>query len=198
MPGLEAGRRAWWAKPSSPPPTASPPAAPKRSWASRARTSPPSRYATDAAAAEALCESRPGHHRPRPGHLPLEPRPAGRRPAAGRTRRHPRHRPFAPATASRPVNRWYYRQRMEAVLQRTQRPWFILVDPGSQPAWQGEAGTATVQAVAVDPARKPASAPRSWACASPPPMPRPSGPTPICCSSPAPAGPRNRPTASRM
>jgi electron transfer flavoprotein alpha subunit len=48
------------------------------------------------------------------------------------------------------VNRWYYRQRMEAALERTQRPWFILVDPGSQPAWEGQAGKASVQAVAVD------------------------------------------------
>jgi electron transfer flavoprotein alpha subunit len=48
------------------------------------------------------------------------------------------------------VSRWYYRQRMEAVLQRTQRPWVILVDPGSQPAWQGERGTATLQTVPVN------------------------------------------------
>jgi electron transfer flavoprotein alpha subunit len=47
------------------------------------------------------------------------------------------------------INRWYYRQRMEAALHRAQRPWFILVDPGSQPAWQGDAGTATIQPVAV-------------------------------------------------
>lgn len=47
------------------------------------------------------------------------------------------------------VSRWYYRQRMEAVLNRTQRPWFLLVDPGSQPAWEGAAGSATVEAVAV-------------------------------------------------
>lgn len=47
------------------------------------------------------------------------------------------------------INRWYYRQRMEAVLQRTQRPWFILVDPGSQPAWEGDAGTATIQPVTL-------------------------------------------------
>ena len=47
------------------------------------------------------------------------------------------------------MNRWYYRQRMEAVLQRVQRPWVILLDPGTQPAWQGEPGTATVQTVAV-------------------------------------------------
>jgi electron transfer flavoprotein alpha subunit len=47
------------------------------------------------------------------------------------------------------VNRWYYRQRMEAVLQRVQRPWIILVDPGTQPIWQGQPGTATVEPVAV-------------------------------------------------
>jgi len=39
---------------------------------------------------------------------------------------------------------------MEAVLQRTQRPWCILVDPGSQSAWQGEPGTAALQTVAVN------------------------------------------------
>ena len=48
------------------------------------------------------------------------------------------------------ISRWYYRQRMEAVLQRTQRPWVILVDPGSQPTWQGEPGTAILQTVPVD------------------------------------------------
>jgi len=47
------------------------------------------------------------------------------------------------------VSRWYYRQRMEAVLQRTHRPWIILVEPGTQAAWQGQPGTATVQAVPV-------------------------------------------------
>ena len=47
------------------------------------------------------------------------------------------------------INRWYYRQRMEAVLTRTQRPWFILIDPGSQSPWQGTAGNATVESVAV-------------------------------------------------
>jgi electron transfer flavoprotein alpha subunit len=47
------------------------------------------------------------------------------------------------------VNRWFYRQRMEAVLQRAQRPWIMLIDPGSQPPWQGEAGTATVEGLTV-------------------------------------------------
>jgi electron transfer flavoprotein alpha subunit len=47
------------------------------------------------------------------------------------------------------ANRWYYRQRMEAVLSRKQRPWFILVDPGSQPACQCGSGTASVENIAV-------------------------------------------------
>lgn len=47
------------------------------------------------------------------------------------------------------VNRWYYRQRMEAVLTRAQRPWFILVDPGSQAAWAGARGSASVETVSV-------------------------------------------------
>ncbi len=45
------------------------------------------------------------------------------------------------------VTRWYYRQRMEAVLSRTQRPWFIALDPGCHAPWQGAAGTATVTPV---------------------------------------------------
>jgi len=47
------------------------------------------------------------------------------------------------------VSRWFYRQRMEAVLYREQRPWVIVVDPGSQPAWEGSPGEAEVQAVEV-------------------------------------------------
>ncbi|MBN2507096.1 MAG: electron transfer flavoprotein subunit alpha [Verrucomicrobia bacterium] len=47
------------------------------------------------------------------------------------------------------VSRWYYRQRMEAVLQRATRPWFLLTDPGSQPPWQGTPGTATVHPLTV-------------------------------------------------
>jgi electron transfer flavoprotein alpha subunit len=48
------------------------------------------------------------------------------------------------------VSRWYYRQRMEATLQRQSRPWFIVVDPGSQVPWQGPAGVVAVQAIPVD------------------------------------------------
>ena len=38
------------------------------------------------------------------------------------------------------VARWYYRQRMEARLTRTARPWFILLEAGCHAAWQGNAG----------------------------------------------------------
>lgn len=47
------------------------------------------------------------------------------------------------------VTRWYYRQRMEVVVQRTQRPWFIALDPGCHAPFAGAPGTATVEAVAV-------------------------------------------------
>jgi electron transfer flavoprotein alpha subunit len=48
------------------------------------------------------------------------------------------------------VNRWFYRQRMEASVQRAQRPWFILLDPGSQTPWSGPVGTATVETIVVN------------------------------------------------
>ena len=46
------------------------------------------------------------------------------------------------------VSRWYYRQRMEAVLTRAHRPWVLVVDPGCAEPWKGAAGAA---AVAVEP-----------------------------------------------
>ena len=56
---------------------------------------------------------------------------------------------LATADGKLSISRWYYRQRMEAVIQRTQRPWVIAVDPGSQPSWQGEPGMASVQLVTL-------------------------------------------------
>ena len=47
------------------------------------------------------------------------------------------------------INRWFYRQRMEAVLQRKQRPWILLVDSGVCPAWSGAPGAATVELLPV-------------------------------------------------
>ncbi len=45
------------------------------------------------------------------------------------------------------AHRWYYRQRMEAVFSRTQRPWVLLVESGVAPAWEGTPGKAAVSAV---------------------------------------------------
>jgi electron transfer flavoprotein alpha subunit len=47
------------------------------------------------------------------------------------------------------VNRWYYRQRLEAALQRARRPWFIALDPGGNAPWQGKAGAAPVELIPV-------------------------------------------------
>ncbi|HUA16248.1 MAG TPA: electron transfer flavoprotein subunit alpha [Verrucomicrobiae bacterium] len=46
----------------------------------------------------------------------------------------------APATT-----RWFYRQRLEGVIQRERRPWFLLLDPGGRAPWQGLPGNASVQ-----------------------------------------------------
>ena len=47
------------------------------------------------------------------------------------------------------ITRWYYRQRMEAVIERTQRPWFIALDPGCRAPWAGAAGNASIEIVPV-------------------------------------------------
>jgi electron transfer flavoprotein alpha subunit len=47
------------------------------------------------------------------------------------------------------VTRWFYRQRLEAVVQRDARPWILLLDSGCHPAWTGTAGTADAQAIDV-------------------------------------------------
>jgi electron transfer flavoprotein alpha subunit len=45
------------------------------------------------------------------------------------------------------ISRWYYRQRMEAVLQRTQRPWVIVLETGCHATWTGDVGTAKIELV---------------------------------------------------
>jgi electron transfer flavoprotein alpha subunit len=56
------------------------------------------------------------------------------------------------ADGSPAVTRWYYRQRLEAVVCRRVRPWFILLDPGCAQPWAGLPGTATIEPVDVSPA----------------------------------------------
>jgi electron transfer flavoprotein alpha subunit len=47
------------------------------------------------------------------------------------------------------VTRWYYRQRMEAAVSRTARPWFMLLESGCHAPWTGEPGEASIESVAV-------------------------------------------------
>jgi electron transfer flavoprotein alpha subunit len=108
-----------------------------------------SRYATDAAAAEAICRTVQGT---------IVVAPATSRWARvlsgvahrlrGRADTHVTG--VAAADGKVSIDRWYYRQRMEAVLSRTQRPWFLLIDPGSQPACECGTGKANVEIVAVN------------------------------------------------
>jgi electron transfer flavoprotein alpha subunit len=107
------------------------------------------RYATDAAAAEAIC---------RASGAAVVIAPATSRWArslpgvayrlGGRVDTHATDLALdndAPA-----VTRWFYRQRMEAVLTRSQRPWVVLVDSGCFEPWSGVAGAAAVQTVSVE------------------------------------------------
>lgn len=45
--------------------------------------------------------------------------------------------------------RWFYRQRMVAQLQRTERPWFLLVDPAGNAEWSGVAQKVDVRSLSV-------------------------------------------------
>ncbi|MBE7558204.1 electron transfer flavoprotein subunit alpha [bacterium] len=47
------------------------------------------------------------------------------------------------------ATRWYYRQRMFARITRGHRPWMLTLEPGIAPPWQGAAGSAQVENVAV-------------------------------------------------
>lgn len=107
-----------------------------------------SRYASDAAAAEALVKAAGASVVVAPGTsrlLRCLPGVAAR--LGGRADTHVTG--LAVSDGRVVVNRWYYRQRMEGALTRTHRPWFILTDPGTQPAWSGVAGTAAVEKVIV-------------------------------------------------
>jgi len=107
------------------------------------------RYASDAAAAEAVC---------RAAGVTLVVAPATSRwsrvlPGVaqrlnGRIDTHVTGIAASDGTLS--VSRWYYRQRMEAAITRTHRPWVLLLDPGCQEPWKGTAGRATVEGLAVD------------------------------------------------
>jgi electron transfer flavoprotein alpha subunit len=48
------------------------------------------------------------------------------------------------------ATRWFYRQRMEAVVTRESRPWFLLLDAGTHAAFSGEGGPVQIEEIAVE------------------------------------------------
>ena len=108
----------------------------------------PSRYATDAAAAEALA---------RAAGATLILAPAGSRwnralpgvaqRLGGRVDTHVTG--LATTDGKLAITRWYYRQRMEGTLTRTTRPWIILLESGCAPAWSGAGAVASVEIIPV-------------------------------------------------
>jgi len=54
------------------------------------------------------------------------------------------------ANAEVSASRWFYRQRMEAVLQRVHRPWFLLLESGVHAPWQGTAGSPPIENIQVN------------------------------------------------
>jgi electron transfer flavoprotein alpha subunit len=106
------------------------------------------RYATDAAAAESICKA---------SGATLVVAPANSRSSrvlagvahriGGKVETHVTGLAVNGGTVS--VTRWYYRQRMEAVLSRAARPWVLAMDSGCHEAFAGAPGTAAVEAVAV-------------------------------------------------
>ncbi len=107
-----------------------------------------SRYGTDAAAVEAICKAAQATVIVAPGTSRWARVVAGvAQRLGGRADTHVAG--VAAADGKISVSRWYYRQRMEGTLTRTQRPWFIVIDPGSQKGCDCGAGAAAVEMVAV-------------------------------------------------
>jgi electron transfer flavoprotein alpha subunit len=106
------------------------------------------RYASDAAACEALCRAAGAS-------IVLAPSSARfTRVAAGVAHRLggfiDTHIAAVGGSEDVEVTRWYYRQRVEAVVSRDTRPWFLLLDAGTRAAFSGAAGAVTVEKVAVE------------------------------------------------
>jgi electron transfer flavoprotein alpha subunit len=105
------------------------------------------RYATDAAAAEALCRAANASIVLAPGTSRFT------RIAAGVAHRLggfvDTHITALGGTETVEASRWFYRQRIEAVLSRSARPWFLLLDAGTHAAFVGDAAAAQVEEIAV-------------------------------------------------
>jgi electron transfer flavoprotein alpha subunit len=106
------------------------------------------RYASDAAAIEAICKAvapdiviAPGTSRF------LRVLPGVARRLKARVDTHLTSVDFVDGALT--AKRWFYRQRLEAVIQREARPWFLVMDSGCHLPWAGAAGGAEVEMIAV-------------------------------------------------
>jgi electron transfer flavoprotein alpha subunit len=106
------------------------------------------RYATDAAAAEAICRAADSTIvAAASGTRVSRALPGVAFRVGGRIDTHLSGLSFESGKLS--VTRWFYRQRMEGTFTRAHRPWFLLLDSGCHAAWAGAPGSATVADVAV-------------------------------------------------
>jgi electron transfer flavoprotein alpha subunit len=105
------------------------------------------RYATDAAACEALCRAANATIVLAPGSSRFT------RIAAGVAHRVggfiDTHITALGGTGAIEASRWFYRQRIEAVVSRNVHPWFLLLDAGTHAVFAGESGAAKIEEVAV-------------------------------------------------
>lgn len=106
------------------------------------------RYATDAAACEALCRAAQAT-------LVLAPSDSRfARVAAGVAHRMggviDTHITSIAGGETIEASRWFYRQRVEAVLSREQRPWFLLLDAGTCAPFAAQPAIATLEQIAVE------------------------------------------------
>jgi len=106
------------------------------------------RYATDAAAAEALCRQAGADLILAPGtarFMRVLPGVAHR--LNGRIDTHVTS--FESVNGELRATRWFYRQRIEGVLRRDTRPWMLLLDSGCHAPWTGAPGKVPVEKIAV-------------------------------------------------
>lgn len=105
------------------------------------------RYATDAAAVEAICQEvapeiviAPGTSR----FLRVVPGVAARLKGQVDT-----HITGIDAANRITATRWFYKQRLEGTIQRDARPWFLVMDSGCRAPWKGQGALATIENLEV-------------------------------------------------
>ena len=106
------------------------------------------RFASDAAAAEALCRTAGAELILAPATSRFQRAlPALPHRLSGRVDTHVSS--LAVVDGAVCATRWFYRQRIEGQIQREERPWLLLMDAGCHEPWRGTAGTASVEQIAV-------------------------------------------------